>query len=162
MKRKVPVRLKNNFPPPSQRAKKERKMSLLDKLFVSLRVLSKLPEGGRICTTSTGQIKIEDTNSMGGWIATSRRRITGDSREEAVKVLMQIINDVSELSDNIIDSIRNYGENNTAPIGPTPSSANKLLQDSLALTSCSICRVSTSKSSFISSKRWNIRCSVAL
>ena len=100
-------------------------MSLLDKLFVSLRVLSKLPEGGRICTTSTGQIKIEDTNSMGGWIATSRRRITGDSREEAVKVLMQIINDVSELSDNIIDSIRNYGENNTAPIGHVNENTKK-------------------------------------
>jgi hypothetical protein len=103
----------------------EEEMSLLDKLFVSLRVLSKLPEGGRICTTGTGQIKIEDTNSLGGWIATGRRRITGDSRDEAVKVLMQIINDVSELSDNIIDSIRNYGNDNTAPIGHVNENTKK-------------------------------------
>ena len=100
-------------------------MSLLDKLFVSLRVLSKLPEGGRICTTATGQIKIEDTNTFGGWIATGRRRLTGDSRDEAVKVLMQIINDVSELSDNIIDSIRNYGNDNLAPIGHVNENTKK-------------------------------------
>ena len=90
-------------------------MSLLDKLFVSLRVLSKLPEGGRICTTGTGQIKIEDTNTLGGWIATGRRRLTGDSREEAVRVLMQIINEISEISDNLIDSIRSYGGSNAPP-----------------------------------------------
>jgi len=100
-------------------------MSLLDKLFVSLRVISKLPEGGRICTTGTGQIKIEDTNTFGGWIATGRRRLTGDSRDEAVKVLMQIINDVCEISDNIIDSIRNYSMGNGAPIGHVNENTKK-------------------------------------
>lgn len=81
-------------------------MSLLDNLYVNLRVISKIPEGGRICTTGAGQVKIEDTKTLGGWLSTGRRRITGDSRDESVKVLMQIVNDVSELSDNIIDSLK--------------------------------------------------------
>lgn len=100
-------------------------MSLLDKLFVSLRVLSKLPEGGRICTTGTGQIKIEDTDTFGGWIATGRRRLTGDSREEAVKVLMQIINEVGERSDLEIESIRNYPAGNNAPLAHQLENAKK-------------------------------------
>lgn len=81
-------------------------MSLLDNLFVNLRVISKIPEGGRISTTGAGQIKIEDSKMLGGWITTGRRRLTGDSRDESVKVLMQTINDATELSDNIIDSLR--------------------------------------------------------
>lgn len=80
-------------------------MSLLDNIFVNLRVLSKIPEGGRISTTGTGQIKLEDTKSLGGWVATGRRKITGDSREETVKILMQLVNDVTLISDNIINSL---------------------------------------------------------
>lgn len=80
-------------------------MSLLDNIFVNLRVLSKIPEHGRISTTGTGQIKLEDTKSLGGWMATGRRRVTGDSRDECVKVLMQLVNDVTEISDNIINSL---------------------------------------------------------
>jgi len=80
-------------------------MSLLDNIFVNLRVLSRIPEEGRISTTGTGQIKLEDTKSLAGWAATSRRRLTGDSRDEAVKVLMQLINDITEISDNIINSL---------------------------------------------------------
>lgn len=81
-------------------------MSLLDNLFVNLRVISKIPEHGRISTTGSGQIKIEDTKALGGWLTTGRRRLTGDSRDESVKVLMQTMNDATELSDNIIDSLR--------------------------------------------------------
>jgi hypothetical protein len=80
-------------------------MSLLDNIFVNLRVLSKIPEGGRISTTGTGQIKLEDTKSLGGWVATGRRKITGDSREETVKLLLQLVNDVTLISDNIINSL---------------------------------------------------------
>ncbi len=81
-------------------------MSLLDNLYVNLRVISKIPENGRISTTSAGHIKIEDTLAFGGWVTTGRRMLTGDSRDESVKVLMQTINDATELSDNIIDSLR--------------------------------------------------------
>ncbi len=81
-------------------------MSLLDNLFVNLRIISKIPENGKISTTGAGQIRIEDTKTLDGWLSAGRRRITGDSRDEAVKVLMQIINDVGELSDNIIASLK--------------------------------------------------------
>ena len=80
-------------------------MSLLDNIYVNLRVVSKIPEGGRICTTSAGQIKIENTKSLGGWVATGRRSLTGDGRDESVKVLMRLINQVTEISDNIINSL---------------------------------------------------------
>lgn len=94
-------------------------MSLLDNIFVNLRVLSRIPEEGRISTTGTGQIKLEDTKSLGGWAATSRRRLTGDSRDEAVKVLMQLINDITEISDNIINSLIVPGNNS---LGTSPDS----------------------------------------
>lgn len=88
-------------------------MSLLDNIFVNLRVLSKIPEEGRISTTGTGQIKLEDTKTFGGWAATGRRKLTGDSRDEAVKVLMQLINDITEISDNIINSLIVPSSNST-------------------------------------------------
>lgn len=81
-------------------------MSILDNLIVNLRIVSKIPEGGKICTTGAGQIRIEDTKTLDGWISAGKRRLTGDSRDQAVKTLMQIINDVEELSDNIIDSLK--------------------------------------------------------
>lgn len=92
-------------------------MSLLDNLYVNLRVISKIPEGGRICTTGAGQVKIEDTKTLGGWLSTGRRRITGDSRDESVKTIMQIVNDVSELSDNIVDSLKTDNSTHSASMG---------------------------------------------
>lgn len=80
-------------------------MSLLDNIFVNLRVLSKIPEHGRISTTGNGQIKLEDTKSLGGWVASGRRTLNGDSREEMIKLLMQLIGGVTEMSDNIINSL---------------------------------------------------------
>ena len=81
-------------------------MSMLDNLFINLRVISKIPEGGRISTTKTNQIKIEDTKTLNGWLSKGRRSLNGDSRDETVKVLMQIFNDVNEITENIIDSIK--------------------------------------------------------
>lgn len=80
-------------------------MSLLDNIFVNLRVLSKIPEHGRISTTGNGQIKLEDTKSLGGWVASGKRTLNGDSREEMIKLLMQLIGGVTEMSDNIINSL---------------------------------------------------------
>lgn len=80
-------------------------MSVLESLFVSLRVTAQIPQGGRITTLSDGQIQLEDSVTLGGWMASVRRRVTGDSRTESVRCLMQMANDVAELSDNIIDSL---------------------------------------------------------
>jgi hypothetical protein len=107
---------------------KEEKMSLLDNLFVNLRVISKIPENGRISTTGAGQIKIEDTKTLNGWLSTGRRRLTGDSRDEAVKVLMQIINDVGELSDNIIDSLKTGAAANNNNLGVLNENTKKCHQ----------------------------------
>lgn len=102
-------------------------MSLFDNLFVNLRVISKIPAGGKISTTGSGQIKIEDTKTLNGWLSTGRRRLNGDSREEAVKVLMQIINDASELSDNIIDSLKPInGNTNIGVLNDSSKKCNQL------------------------------------
>lgn len=106
------------------------KMSLLDNIFVNLRVLSKIPENGRISTTGTGQIKLEDTKSLGGWMATGRRRVTGDSRDECVKVLMQLVNDVTEISDNIINSLVVASHSNTQSSSPDSGSIGLLNENS--------------------------------
>jgi hypothetical protein len=100
------------------RLSKKRGMSLLDNLFVNLRIISKIPEGGKISTSSpgAGQIRIEDTKTLDGWLSAGRRRLTGDSRAEAVKVLMQTINDVGEIADNIIASLKT--EADTTSQGP--------------------------------------------
>lgn len=103
-------------------------MSLLDNLFVNLRVISKIPEGGRISTTGAGQIKIEDTKTLGGWLSTGRRSITGDSRDQAVTVLMKIINDVTEFSDTIIDSLNTGSSEHTNPISVLNENVRKCHQ----------------------------------
>jgi hypothetical protein len=76
-------------------------MSLLDNIFVNLRIISKIPENGRISTTSAGQVMLEHDNYQTKvW-----RRLTGDNRERSVRFLMGLINDVAQISDNIINSL---------------------------------------------------------
>lgn len=86
-------------------------MSLLDNIFINLKIISKIPENGRINTTSAGQVYLEKDNLQ----SSVMRRVKGDSRDKTVKFLMGLINDVTEISDNIINSLyiaRNYERDN--------------------------------------------------
>ena len=75
-------------------------MSLLDKIIVNLRIISKIQESGKISTISPGQISLEDE---GVWTPIWRK-VLGDSREKTVVFLTQLINDVTEISDSILSS----------------------------------------------------------
>jgi predicted nucleotide-binding protein (sugar kinase/HSP70/actin superfamily) len=75
-------------------------MSLLDKLIVNLRIISKIQENGKISTMTPGQITLEDESLM----ASLWRTLLGDSREKTVIFLTQLMNDISEISDSILSS----------------------------------------------------------
>lgn len=76
-------------------------MNLLDNIFVNLRIISKIPESGKISTTSPGQVSLEtDTYFSSVW-----RTLTGDSRNKTVNFLMRLINDTTEISDNMMNSL---------------------------------------------------------
>jgi len=88
-------------------------MSLLDNIFVNLKIISKVQNEGRISTTNPGQVKLEND----GYSTTVWRTLTGDSREETVKYLITLIHDVGEISDNIINSLaisKNTQQENTS------------------------------------------------
>lgn len=85
-------------------------MNLLDSIFVNLRIISKIPQGGRISTTSPNQVKLERGDvSTKVW-----RTLSGDNRNKTMTYLMGLINDIIEISDNIINSLfisKNYDAN---------------------------------------------------
>lgn len=75
-------------------------MSLIDNLIVNLRIISKIQENGKISTVSSGQISLQrDSATTSFW-----RTITGDSREKTVAFLVQLMDDVTEVTDNILCS----------------------------------------------------------
>lgn len=75
-------------------------MSLLGKLIVNLRILSKIEENGKLSTTSPGQVILEGSSLMTPlW-----RSVMGDSRDKTVSFLVQLINDATEISDSMINS----------------------------------------------------------
>lgn len=76
--------------------------TVLDNIYINLRVIAKIPEGGKISTTSPGQVTLEDTNNRATRIW---RTLTRDSRKKSVKLLMGLANDITEISDNIISSL---------------------------------------------------------
>lgn len=78
-----------------------KKMNLLDNIFVNLRIISKIPENGKLSTTSPGQVSLEtDSYFSKVW-----RTLTGDSRNKTVKFLQRLISDATEISDNMINSL---------------------------------------------------------
>jgi uncharacterized protein YktB (UPF0637 family) len=75
-------------------------MSLLDKLIVNLRIISKIQENGKISTITPGQIALEDESLM----VSVWRTLLGDSRDKTVGFLTQLMNDISEISEGILSS----------------------------------------------------------
>lgn len=75
--------------------------TILDNIFINLRVIAKIPENGKISTISPGQVKLEDE----GYTTTIWRTLTRDSRTKSIKLLMGLFNDVNEYSDNTISSL---------------------------------------------------------
>lgn len=75
--------------------------NILDNIFINLRVIARIPPKGRICTTSPGQVQLDEK----GYSTKMWRTLTRDSRDKSVKLLTGIANDITEISDNIISSL---------------------------------------------------------
>ena len=87
-------------------------MSLLDSIFVNLRIISKIEDNGRISTTSPGQVELEKE----GYTTTLWRTITGDSREKTGKFLKKLIDDATELSDDRINLLLSQKGQELSPL----------------------------------------------
>lgn len=101
-------------------------MSLLDNIFINLKIISKIPENGRIGTTSAGRVYLEKDD----YKTTILRMLHNDSRDKTVTFLMGLINDITQISDNIINSLyidKNYekSSNNTVTLSQLNENAKK-------------------------------------
>jgi hypothetical protein len=68
-----------------------------DKLFINLRILSKIPKNGRISRSSDGIVSIENDNAYGSKLQQAIRRFfTNDSRKQSVFEINSIINECIE------------------------------------------------------------------
>ncbi len=74
---------------------------LLDNIIIELKVISKIPENGKICTVSTDNISIETTK---GYQQSIKRFLYSESRERAIQKLKETVDKVSCISRNTLDS----------------------------------------------------------
>ena len=75
-------------------------MSLLDKIFINLKIISKIQENGKITTTHPGQITLQEQTMLNAFW----RTLTGDSRKSTVSFLQQLLNNVDVTSNSLIRS----------------------------------------------------------
>lgn len=73
--------------------------SLLNNILVQLRIVSKIPEGGKLCTSDA--IQIETSRS---YCQPMKRWLWGESRESTVQKLKDLVDNVICISNTIIDS----------------------------------------------------------
>lgn len=109
-------------------------MSLLDKIIVNLRIISKIQENGKLSTINPGQISLESDGSMTPlW-----RTILGDSREKTIAFLTQLVNDVSEISDSILCSkyMMQYDATNMYQVNERNKKIDNLTNLSRQLQNC--------------------------
>jgi hypothetical protein len=71
-----------------------------DKLFINLKILSKIQKNGRISRSSDGIISLENEN----FYQSIKRFITSDSRRQSVFEINSIINETIECMNNIVNS----------------------------------------------------------
>jgi hypothetical protein len=71
-----------------------------DKLFINLKILSKIQKNGRITRSSDGIIALENEN----FYQSIKRFITSDSRKQSVFEINSIINETIECMNNIVNS----------------------------------------------------------
>lgn len=71
-----------------------------DKLFINLKILSKIQKNGRISRSSDGIIALENEN----FYQSIKRFITSDSRRQSVFEINSIINETIECMNNIVNS----------------------------------------------------------
>ena len=71
-----------------------------DKLFINLKILSKIQKNGRISRSSDGIIALEHET----FYQSLKRFVTSDSRRQSVFEINSIINETIECMSNIVNS----------------------------------------------------------
>lgn len=71
-----------------------------DKLFINLKILSKLEKNGRLSRSSDGIISLEN----GKFLEPLKRFVTSDSRKQTVFEVNSIINETIKVMENIVNS----------------------------------------------------------
>ena len=71
-----------------------------DKLFINLKILSKIQKNGRICRSSNGIIALEHET----FYQSIKRFMTNDSRQQSVFEINSIINETIECMSNLVNS----------------------------------------------------------
>ena len=71
-----------------------------DKLFINLKILSKIQKNGRICRSSNGIIALENET----FYQSIKRFMTSDSRQQSVFEINSIINETIECMSNLVNS----------------------------------------------------------
>jgi hypothetical protein len=71
-----------------------------DKLFINLKILSKVQKNGRICRSSNGIIALENET----FYQSIKRFMTSDSRQQSVFEINSIINETIECMSNLVNS----------------------------------------------------------
>ena len=85
--------------------------SPIDQVIIKLSVLSRLPEHGRLITSSSDKFSID--TSYGVWQSV-RRWFYQDSRSAMMHSLSKLVNDVIFLSDTLLDSSHLHSEIQTS------------------------------------------------
>ena len=72
--------------------------SMLDKVLINLKVLSKVSEKGKISTISGSNISLENEKSYTPLL----RYLNGDSRKKTVETIQDVVNSASEISNSML------------------------------------------------------------
>ena len=84
-------------------------MRVMENLFLSLKIISKIPENGRIKRSKSGAISLETKRSGAG----IRRFINGDSRKKTLDDINNIVDFAIEKSNDILNAkyYEDYNDN---------------------------------------------------
>lgn len=87
--------------------------NLMDKIFVDLKILSKLPENGKINTTSCNQLYLENTYMLQGLY----RFLKGDSRNKTIEKIEELVSTTKQVAQSMLNSnsMNIYNNQNTSP-----------------------------------------------
>jgi hypothetical protein len=87
--------------------------NLMDKILVDLKIISKIPENGKINTSNYNQLYLENDNIFQGMI----RFLKGDSRNKTIEKIDELIGTTKQIAQSILNSnnMNIYNNQNNTP-----------------------------------------------
>ena len=104
---------------------------LMDKIFVDLKILAKLPQNGKLNTIYNNQLYLENDSMFQGIY----RFLIGDSRNKTIEKIEDLINTAKQLANSLLQSSSmNIYEKSTTPSKFEISEFNKNFQQLKSLS----------------------------